>query len=103
MTHEKTYVLTTGRSVKVITQGTIPVDQSDIEIELAVLVKEPKEESFHPPIGLTHPKYWKLKRLNPEESRMIEIQYSGLSDKQIRNAVKEFRQILLSKNLEAAN
>lgn len=92
MRHEKTLSLETGRSVKVITQPVNPTDPSKIELE--VLIKEPKETHYHPPIGLTHPKYWTLKRMDPDKSRAMQIQYSGLSEKQVRNVLKELRKEL---------
>ncbi|REA60836.1 hypothetical protein DSL64_13075 [Dyadobacter luteus] len=95
---EKTFLLPTGRTVKIIAEPTakneIPFNKEDFDI----LIKEPKEEEFHPPIGETHPKYWKLKKLNPREVKLIEIKYSGLSEKQIRNTLKEFEKIRASVN-----
>lgn len=90
MTHEKTLTLRTGRSVKVITQSTSLIDPQDIEID--VLIKEPSEANYRPPIGLTHPKYWKLKQMDAQKSRKLQIKYSGLTEKQVRIAIKEFRQ-----------
>lgn len=95
---EKTYVLSTGRAVKITTKPALPKEKPYNKIDLEVLIKEPKEEDFRPPIGKTHPQYWKLKKLSVEESKLIEIQYSGLSDKQIRNALREFEQIHASMN-----
>lgn len=95
---EKTFLLPTGRTVKVTAQptvqSTIPFSKEDFEI----LIKEPKEEDFHPAIGETHPKYWKLKKLNPKEVKLVAIKYSGLSEKQIRNTLKEFEKIRASVN-----
>lgn len=95
---EKTFVLPTGRAVRVTTKPTLPKEKPYNKIDLEVLIKEPREEDFHPPIGKTHPQYWKLKKLSAQESKLIEIQYSGLSDKQIRNALKEFEKIHASMN-----
>jgi hypothetical protein len=95
---EKTFVLPTGRAVKVITKTTPANEKSYNKTDLDVLIREPKEEDFRPPIGKTHPQYWKLKKLTAQESKLIEIQYSGLSDKQIRNALKEFEKIHASMN-----
>lgn len=94
MTHEKTFVLPTGRAVKVITKGALPANRSKIKVEVEVLIKDPAEKEFRSPIGITHPKYWKLKKLGPQESRLVEIKYCGLTDKQIRKAVREFEQII---------
>lgn len=95
---EKTFQLPTGRIVKVLTKKSVATPTSYSDIELEVLIKEPKEDDFRPPIGITHPKYWKLKNLNKQDSQLIEIQYSGLSDKQVRNARKEFEKIISSGN-----
>jgi len=89
MIQEKTMFLQTGRSVKIIAQDIQAPDTANIEVN--VLIKEPKEEFFHPPIGITHPKYWKLRKLAPQQSRLLQIQYSGLSDKELRKAIKEFK------------
>lgn len=94
MKNEKIYELKAGRTAKVIIKGTPASDLSKIVIETEVLVKDQREEEFRPPIGLSHPKYWKLKRLTVEQSRKLQIQYSGLSDKQIRKAVGEFEKML---------
>jgi hypothetical protein len=91
---EKTLSLENGRSVKVITQPVNPTDPSKFEID--VLIKEPRETHYRPPIGLTHPKYWTLKRMDSNKSRQMQIQYSGLSEKQVRNVLKELKNELLN-------
>lgn len=93
MTHEKTFTLDTGRSVKLITKTDVKC-QGGTDIE--VLIKEPKEENYRLPIGKTHPKYWKLKGLDARKTRMLQMRYSGISDKQIRKAIKEFNELLIS-------
>lgn len=89
MTREKTLLLQNGRSVKVITRDLHAVNPTKIEIE--VLIKDPKELEYHPPIGITHPKYWKLKTMDPQKSRLLQLEYSGLSDKEIRKAIRELK------------
>jgi hypothetical protein len=101
MIHEKTLTLNTGRSVKVIAQKLQLRDKIKIEVE--VLIKEPKEVSYHPPIGVTHPKYWKLKKLDPQKSNLLQIQYSGLSEKQMRKTVKELQKTILPIDLASQN
>lgn len=91
MTHEKTLILQNGRSVKVITELENRIELSKDKIE--VLIKEPSEANYHPPIGLTHPKYWKLKRMDAEKSRQLQIEYSGLTEQHLRNLVKEFKRM----------
>ncbi len=86
MIQEKTVLLQTGRSVKIIAKDLLDTDVPDIEVN--VLIKEPSEVHYHTPI------YWKLKKLPPQQSRLLQLQYSGLSDKDIRKAIKEFKKDL---------
>ena len=92
MTHEKTFTLETGRSVKVLARA---VDQSKVHTEIEVLIKEPREENYRLPIGRTHPKYWKLKGLDSQKTRVLQIKYSGISDKQIRKTIKELKAMMV--------
>jgi len=96
MIHEKTFLHVTGRIIKVIIKGYISPEESTIRTELEVLIKEPKETYFHPPIGLTHPQFWKLKKLDKEQAALLQRAYSGLSDKQLNSAMKEFHEIAQS-------
>jgi hypothetical protein len=50
---------------------------------LDVSVKEPRDEFFHAPIGLAHPKYWKLKSLDPARQRILQLKYSGLNKREV--------------------
>ena len=88
MTHEKIFTLKTGRSVKVIIHEIKRMEDSEINID--VLIKEPKEPEFRLPINDSHPKYWKLKRLNEQLASKLQMQYSGIKKKQIKSAVNEF-------------
>jgi len=90
MKHEKVFALETGRLAKVITKGMLADDLSKVSIQTEVLIKDPKDEDFHPPIGSSHPKYWKLKSLTDEQSRLLQIRYSGITDKHIRKSIREF-------------
>lgn len=90
MTHEKVFILETGRAVKVMVEGVLAEDLSKVSIQVDVLIKDPKEEEFRPPIGPTHPKYWKLKNLDDEKAGLLQIQYSGVARKQIRKTIREF-------------
>lgn len=96
MIHEKTFLLGTGRAVKLIVKGYGTPGESEIRTEINVLVKDPKEEYFHAPIGMSHPQFWKLKRMSSEQARQLQIAYSGILDKHINKAVKEFEEILMS-------
>lgn len=93
MRHEKTFLLETGRTIKVIITGYEIPGQSSIKKELEVLIKEPKEEDFREPIGMSHPQFWKLKRMNNEQARLLQIEYSGVTEKHINKTLKEFEQI----------
>jgi len=93
MIHEKIFTHATGREIKIIIKGFISPEESAIRTELEVLIKEPREEYFHAPIGLTHPQFWKLKRLDKEQAKQLQKSYSGVSDKQINNVLKEFDEI----------
>ena len=93
MRFEKAFVLKTGRSVKVIITGILAADLSKVSVEMDVLIKDLRDEDFHPPIGNSHPKYWKLKRLDAEQARSLQILYSGLTQRQLRQAMKEFEQM----------
>lgn len=89
-------LLRTGRSVKIMAQ---PIQSQDtFDMQVSVLIKDPRELYFHPPIEISHPKYWKLRSLPAEKSRMLQIQYSGISNKEIRKALKEFNKDFLQNN-----
>ncbi|QRQ99864.1 hypothetical protein [Dyadobacter sandarakinus] len=94
MKHEKEITLETGRAIKIIMEGSPVQEQQDLQIDLDVLIKDPKDKTFHRPIENTHPKYWKLKSMDERQSKLMQIKYSGLPDKQIRKALKEFLQML---------
>ncbi|MGX5854709.1 hypothetical protein ACWKW6_13745 [Dyadobacter jiangsuensis] len=76
--------------MKVKVEGVLADDLSKVSIQVDVLIKDPRDEEFRPPIGLTHPKYWKLKNLEPEKASALQIQYSGVHRKQIRKTIREF-------------
>lgn len=99
MIHEKTFTLETGRSVKVIAKAQDIAGQAKVKPEIEVLIKEPRDENFRPPIGITHPKYWKLKKLDLQQSKILQIQYSGITDKQLRKAIREFDRLLAPSHL----
>lgn len=88
MTHEKIFTLKTGRSVKVIIHEKEKMDASELNID--VLIKEPKEPEFRLPINDSHPKFWKLKRLNQQHASKLQLLYSGIKKKQIKSAMNEF-------------
>lgn len=92
MNFEKTLVLQTGWSVKVIVAMQRSEDVYNTALE--VLIKEPWETVYHLPIENSHPKYWKLQSMDRDKSRKLQIAYSGLSDKDIRKAIKDLEKQL---------
>ena len=94
MKYEKGFVLLTGRLVKIIITGILAPDLSKVSIETDVLIKDINDEHFHLPIGNSHPRYWKLKRLNAEQAKILQIRYSGLTQRQLRKTMREFEQML---------
>ena len=89
---EKIYALAAGREAKVIVSEEYSNNYSKNGVRIDVLIKDSRENDFHLPITPTHPQFWKLKRLDPNQCRLLQFQYSGVTEKQIRKAVKEFRQ-----------
>jgi hypothetical protein len=94
MEQEQYMTLDTGREVK-LTLRSRDTDVADlVDVDFDILIKDPKDEDFHLPIENTHPKYWKLKGMAPEKSRLMQIRYSGIQEKQIRKAIKRFKETL---------
>ncbi|TDE11322.1 hypothetical protein [Dyadobacter psychrotolerans] len=93
MIHEKIFNLAVDREAKVILKGGIPNISGQITIDFEFLIKEKNDRYFRSPIGENHPQYWKLKRLSPERSQLLQLEYSGLSKKQLNAAIKEFKQL----------
>lgn len=94
MYYERNITLKTGRDVKLIVPQ---LTQTNIDpaTDAQVLIKDPGETKFHPPIELSHPKYWKLKNLDTEGARALQLKYSGVTDKEIRKTRKEILDTLL--------
>lgn len=93
MTHEKIFILETGRKVRLITNGTLDDNLSKVTIEMNVSIKDYFDNDFRHPIGIRHPKYWKLKKMNPLQARMQQLKCSGLLKKHIQQALNEFESI----------
>ncbi|KAA6438248.1 hypothetical protein FEM33_16210 [Dyadobacter flavalbus] len=90
---EKIYSLAAGREAKVIVSEEHSPAFTKSGIKIEVLIKDPRENDFHLPITETHPQFWKLKRLDPDQCSMLQYQYSGITEKQVRKAIKEYRQL----------
>ena len=82
MATNKMFLLRNGRIVMVTRAITAPMELLTPS-GLDVSVKEPRDEFFHAPIGLAHPKYWKLKSLDPGRQRILQLKYSGLSKSEV--------------------
>jgi hypothetical protein len=88
MNTNKMFLLRNGRIVSVTRASTTPMEVLTPS-GLDVSVKEPREEFFHAPIGLAHPKYWKLKTLDPSRQRILQLKYSGLNKREIDIALAD--------------
>lgn len=91
MVHEKIFKLTVDREAKIVVKGNL-ISSGQIVIDYDFLVKEKNDHTFRAPIGVDHPKYWKLKRLSNEKAILLQLVYSGLSKKQLNAALKEFKE-----------
>ena len=92
MIHEKLFNLTTDREAKVIVKGNV-INGGQVIIDFEFLIKDKNDRYFHPPIGINHPQYWKLKRFSHAKGLLLQMQYSGLSKKQVNAALREFKQL----------
>ncbi|GGB95655.1 hypothetical protein [Dyadobacter sediminis] len=90
---EKVYSLAAGREAKVIVSEEDKPDFTKSGIRIEVLIKDPRENEFHLPITETHPQFWKLKRLDADQCSILQYQYSGITEKQVRKAIKEYKQL----------
>ena len=94
MIHEKIFRLTLTREVKVIVKGHLQKNSNTIGIEFEFMIKENADTSFRPAIGREHPQYWKLKKYTPERSQLLQLEYCGISRKQLKTAVEEFQKMM---------
>lgn len=90
MFYEKIYRLTVEREVKITLWGTPLKRHNEIFVNFEFLIKDSGETYFHPPIGPDHPKYWKLKNINLEKAQLLQMEYCGISRKQLYAAMSEF-------------
>jgi len=94
MVHEKVITLKNRREVKVIFKSTEhPVTQK-LKSEYEILIREPGEKSFRIPIGISHPKYWKLQKASKEQARELILMYSGLTRRHLLEVEREFNNLL---------
>lgn len=87
---EKTFRQAVDREAKLVLTGTRLKGKKEIVIEMEFLIKEIYDQHFRVPIDINHPKYWKLQRLTAESANYMQLEYSGISKKQVLAALKEF-------------
>ena len=95
MTHERVFTLKNRREVKVIFEATYHSTTQKLKTDYEILIREPGEKLFRTPIGISHPKYWKLQTVTKEQGRELILLYSGLNRKQVQQAENEFNQLIL--------
>ena len=94
MYYEKIYHLTVSRQAKIIIRGTVLKKSNEVFITFEFLVKDSGENTFHAAIGQDHPKYWKLQGMSPEKAQLLQMEYSGISRKQLYAAMKEYKELV---------
>ena len=92
MIHEKTFDLAVDRSAKIIVKGSLSNNSRQVTIDFEFLIKDKNDRYFRSPIGLNHPQYWKLQKLTAEKAQLLQLEYSGISRKQLNVALREFKQ-----------
>jgi hypothetical protein len=95
MIHEKNFTLKNRREVKVTFKAIYITNTQELKTDYDILIREPGEKTFRTPIGISHPKYWKLQTVNKEQGDELILLYSGLSRKQLQLAEKEFNQMMM--------
>jgi len=93
MIHEKIFHLKSGREVKIVVKGYFLNDNPQVSTEYEVFIKDPKETFFRTPIGANHPQYWKMKRSTTQQAKLLMLEYSGISQRQVSQAITEFNKI----------
>ena len=94
MIYEKVFRHAIGREAKIIIRGVKARYSNDIVLEFEFLIKDTNDLNFHLPIGIKHPQYWKLKRSTAERAYYLQLEYSGISRKEILEIVKEFKRLI---------
>jgi len=94
MIYEKTFSLSIAREAKIVVKAEIRKRKREITVDLDFLIRDTHEDIFHPPIGINHPRYWKLKKVPDQKSRQMQMEYSGISRKQLLLVMTEFRELV---------
>ena len=95
MDFEREIILKNGRCVKVFANAV--QNHSRLVFELIVIVKDADENTFHPPIGPNHSKYWQLKRLNAQLAGILQLRHSGVSDKDFKQIMSDVEEMIAEK------
>jgi len=95
MVHEKVFTLKNRREVKVIYKSIPNPISQKLKFEYEILIREPGEKTFRIPIGISHPKYWKLQKATKEQGRELVLAYSGITRRHLLEVEKEFNNLLL--------
>lgn len=95
MMHEKIFILKNRREVKIIFNAIPDPVTQELKFEYEILIREPGEKAFRAPIGISHPKYWKLQKATKEQGRELILMYSGLTRRHLLETEKEFNSLLL--------
>lgn len=93
MVLEKIFHLSVGREAKIVVKGQVARSRSEIVIDYEFLIREKHDTDFREPIGPNHPQYWKLKKSTPERSQLLQLEYSGISRKQLKEVTREFKRL----------
>lgn len=100
MVLEKAFYVGGDRIAKITVRGKFTAGRDEIVLEFEFLIKEKNDTDFRQPIGENHPQYWKLKKSSSGRSQLLQLEYSGISRKQLREAISAFKvQVGTGKNL----
>ena len=95
MVQEKIFTLKNKREVKVIFKSIQHPITQKLKFDYEILIREPGEKSFRIPIGISHPKYWKLQKASKEQARELILIYSGITRRHLQEAEREFNNLML--------
>ncbi len=95
MVHEKIFTLKNRREVKIIFKSIQNAVTQKLKFDYEILIREPGEKSFRLPIGVSHPKYWKLQKVGKEQGRELILMYSGITQRHLLEAEREFNNLIL--------
>lgn len=88
---EKAFYVSGDRVAKIVVHGRLSRNGREMTIDFDFFIKEKNDIDFRPPIGENHPQYWKLKNSDSNRSQLLQLEYSGISRKQLREAIRAFK------------